>query len=91
MENGREKKGECMKKVLVIVIALAMCATSALFAEVAPKKKGPSAKAYERANDNASFKRTVESKEKAVKKDVDTQKKSTKEGSKGKKKGFLWW
>ena len=70
-----------------------MCATSALCAEVTPKKKGPSAKAkaYERASDKASFKRTVESKEKKTKKDVEAQKKTAKEETKGKKKGFLWW
>jgi hypothetical protein len=85
------EKGGDMKKLLVMMTVLAMCATSALCAEVTPKKKGPSAKAYERASDKASFKRTVEPKEKAAKKDVEVQKKSTKEGSKGKKKGFLWW
>jgi len=74
-----------------MITVLAMCATSAFCAEVTPKKKGPSAKACERANDNASFKRTVEPKEKTAKKDAGAQKKSTKEGAKGKKKGFLWW
>jgi len=91
VENGREKKGECMKKVLAIMIALAMCATSALCAEVAPKKKGPSAKAYERASDKASFKRNFDSKNKKVKKEVEAQKKPAKDEAKGKKKGFLWW
>lgn len=81
-----------MKKLLVMMTVLAMCATSALCAEVTPKKKGPSAKAkaYERASDKASFKRTVESKEKKTKKDVEAQKKTAKEETKGKKKGFLW-
>lgn len=81
-----------MKKLLVMMTVLAMCATSAFCAEVTPKKKGPSAKAYERANDKASFKRTVESKEKkTTKKDAEVQKKTGKEETKGKKKGFLWW
>ena len=82
-----------MKKLLVIMTVLVMCATSALCAEVTPKKKGPSAKAkaYERASDKASFKRTVESKEKKTKKDVEAQKKTAKEETKGKKKRFLWW
>ena len=80
-----------MKKLLVIMTVLVMCATSALCTEVTPKKKGPSAKAYERASDKASFKRTVESKEKKTKKDVEAQKKTAKEGTKGRKKGFLWW
>ena len=80
-----------MKKLLVMIMALTMCATSALCAEVTPKKRGPSTKAYESASDKASFKRTVESKEKVVKKDVEAQKKSIKDGSKGKKKGFFGW
>jgi len=80
-----------MKKLLVMVTVLAMCATSALCAQDVPKKKGPSAKAYERASDKASFKRTVESKEKTIKKEVKTQEKSAKAESKSKKKGFLWW
>jgi opacity protein-like surface antigen len=80
-----------MKKLLVMMTVLAMCATSALCAEVTPKKKGPSAKAYEQASDKAAFKRTVESKEKTVKKEVKAQEKSSKTKSKGKKKGFLWW
>ena len=83
-----------MRKLLVMMTVLAMCATSALCAEVTPKKKGPSAKAkaYERASDKASFKRTVESKEKkTTKKDAEVQKKTAKEETKGKKKGFLWW
>jgi len=81
-----------MKKLLVMMTVLAMCATSALCAEVTPKKKGPGAKASESASDKANFKRTVESKEnKTPKKDVEAQKKTTKEEAKGKKKGFLWW
>lgn len=80
-----------MKKLLVMMTVLTLCATSALCAEVTPKKKGPSAKAYERASDKASFKRTVESKDKKMKKDVEAQKKTTKKETKGKKKGFLWW
>ena len=80
-----------MKKLLVMITMLAMCATSALCAEVAPKKQGPSTKAYERANDKANFKRTVESKEKTVKKEAVAQKKVVDDKSKGKKKGFLWW
>ena len=59
-----------MKKLLVMVTVLAMCATLAFCAEVTPKKKGPSAKAYERASDNASFKRNFDSKNKKVKKEV---------------------
>ena len=80
-----------MKKLLVMMTVLAMCATSALCAEVTPKKKGPSAKAYERASDKASFKRNFESKSAKVKKETEPQKKPAKEESKGKKKGFLWW
>jgi len=80
-----------MKKVLAIVIALAMCATSVLCAEVTPKKKGPSAKAYEHVSDKASFKRNIEPKNKKVKKETETQKQAVKEEAKNKKKGFLWW
>ena len=80
-----------MKKLLVMITMLAVCATAAMCAEVTPKKQGPSTKAYERASDKANFKRTVVSKEKTVKKEVKAQEKSAKAESKGKKKGFLWW
>ena len=80
-----------MKKLLVMMTVLSMCATSALCAEVTPKKQGPSTKAYERASDKASFKRNFESKSAKVKKETEPQKKPAKEESKGKKKGFLWW
>lgn len=80
-----------MKKLLVMVMVLAFCATSAFCAEVTPKKKGPSAKAYERASDKASFKRNYESKDAKAKKNVESQKKPVKEETKTKKKGFLWW
>jgi hypothetical protein len=82
-----------MKKLLVMMTVLAMCATSAICAEVAPKKKGPSAKAYERASDKAKFKRNFESKDKKPKKEVEAQKAPSKEEkqTKSKKKGFLWW
>ena len=80
-----------MKKLLVMMTVLSMCATSALCAEVTPKKQGPSTKAYERASDKANFKRTVELKEKTVKKEADLQKKTADDKSKDKKKGFLWW
>lgn len=80
-----------MKKLLVMVTLLAMCATSVFCAEVTPKKKGPSAKAYERASDKASFKRNIEPKNKKIKKEAVEQKKAVKEETKTKKKGFLWW
>lgn len=80
-----------MKKLLVMMTVMAFFATSAFCAEATTKKKGPSAKAYERASDKASFKRNYESKDAKEKKVVESQKKPAKEESKSKKKGFLWW
>lgn len=84
-----------MRVILGLVMALALCVVSSACAEVAPKKKGPSTTAYERANDKANFKRTAEVKDKTAKKDIKTQGKSsekkTGEKEKGKKKGFPWW
>ncbi len=84
-----------MKAVLGLAMAMALFSFSSVYAEVAPKKNVPNAKAYERANEKAKFKRTVETKDRTIKtdkkiKEKSSEKKSSEKG-KEKKKGFLWW
>ncbi len=74
-----------MKKLLVMMTVLAMCAMLGSCAKAPINKDCPSSAEYKRASDKDSLKKTVEFE------DAETRENATNKESKTMRKELLWW